>query len=72
MSFLPPGLLAKFESEPVFPDRDSWYWKWVVLVFGCLLIFVLMGAILLARTWERESGRIRRMLGWPRRKPRIY
>lgn len=61
MTFLPSDLLAEFESEPAFPDRDSWYWKWVVLTVGCALVFIVSGALLLAHTVEQ-----------PRKKRRIF
>lgn len=55
MTYEPDGLLAIFESEPVFPDERAWFWKWLALAIGCVLLLLLASAIIL---WPRPRRKI--------------
>jgi uncharacterized membrane protein YczE len=60
MTYAPDDLLAVFESAPVFPDERAWFWKWLVLAIGCVLLLALASAIVL---WPAVAAR---------RSPKIY
>ena len=60
-------LLVTFESDPVFPDERAWFWKWLVLLIGSLLLILFAGLVLFG-----QAGLLRVPRAWRQPPRKMY
>lgn len=59
--------LFVFESEPVFPDERAWFWKWIVLTVGSLLLILFAALVLMG-----QAGLLRVPRAWRQSPRKMY